>query len=52
MNGTGFGSASDVPKAVAPAELAAVVSGTFPRGAGGTDWGGLSGPGLMLAAYS
>lgn len=50
MKGTGFGSGSDVPKAAAPADVAAVVSGTFPRGATGTACGGLSGPGRMLAA--
>src|SRR6202034_2225955 len=40
------------PPAFCPAEAAAVVSGTLPRGATGADCGGLSKPGRMLAAYS
>ena len=43
---------SEVPAAVCPADVAAVVSGTLPRGATGAVCGGLSGPGRMLAAYS
>src|ERR1700712_874448 len=52
IKGTGAGSGSDVPRAVRPADAAAVVSGALPRGATGAVWGGLSGPGRMLAAYS
>src|SRR3982074_2160024 len=52
INGTGAGSGSDVPMAVRPADAAAVVSGTLPRGATGAVCGGLSGPGRTLAAYS
>src|ERR1700742_5018141 len=51
-SGTGAEYRSALPAAVCPAEVAAVVSGTFPRGATGTACGGLSGPGRMLAAYS
>jgi hypothetical protein len=35
-----------------PADVAAVASGTLPRGATGAACGGLSGPGRMLAAYN
>ena len=49
-SGTGAEYRSAPPAAVCPAEVAAVVSGTLPRGATGTDCGGLSGPGRMLAA--
>ena len=38
--------------AACPAEVAAVASGTFPRGATGVVCGGLSGPGRTLAANS
>src|ERR1700733_1645317 len=51
-SGTGVGYRSAVPAAVCPAEAAAVVSGTLPRGATGADCGGLSNPGRTLAAYS
>src|SRR5580693_277023 len=51
-SGTGVGYRSAVPAAVCPAEAAAVVSGTLPRGATGADCGGLSNPGWTLAAYS
>src|SRR6202008_5211305 len=51
-SGTGVGYRSAAPAAVRPAEAAAVVSGTLPRGATGADCGGLSKPGRMLAAYS
>src|ERR1700742_353888 len=51
-SGTGAEYRSALPAAVCPAEVAAVVSGTLPRGATGADCGGLSGPGRMLAAYS
>src|SRR5271166_3160968 len=50
--GTGGGYRSAAPAAVCPAEAAAVVSGTLPRGATGADCGGLSGPGRILAAYN
>src|ERR1700723_2957697 len=49
--GTGVETGSDVPAAACPADAAAVVSGTLPRGATGAACGGLSGPGRMLAAY-
>jgi hypothetical protein len=52
MSGSADEYRSELPAAVCPAEAAAVVSGTLPRGATGTDCGGLSGPGRMLAAYS
>src|ERR1700733_12829740 len=51
-SGTGVGYRSAVPAAVCPADVAAVVSGTLPRGATGADCGGLSNPGWTLAAYS
>src|SRR5271163_77221 len=51
-NGTGAGYTSAEPTAACPADAAAVVSGTVPRGATGTAWGGLSGPGRILAAYN
>src|ERR1700758_4082470 len=51
-SGTGAGYRSAAPAAVCPAEAAAVVSGTLPRGAIGADCGGLSNPGRTLAAYS
>src|ERR1700761_7109510 len=51
-SGTGVGYWSAAPAAVCPAEAAAVVSGTLPRGATGADCGGLSNPGRTLAAYS
>ncbi|MDT5281775.1 MAG: hypothetical protein QOJ20_2970 [Mycobacterium sp.] len=38
------------PTAVVPAEVAAVVSGTLPRGATGDASAGVSGPGRTLAA--
>src|ERR1700723_703263 len=50
--GTGVENGSDVPAAACPADAAAVVSGTLPRGATGAACGGLSGPGRMLAAYN
>ena len=51
-NGTGVGYWVAEPAVVCPADVAAVVSGTLPRGATGADCGGLSKPGRMLAAYS
>jgi hypothetical protein len=51
-SGTGVGYRSALPAALCPAEAAAVVSGTLPRGATGADCGGLSNPGRTLAAYS
>src|SRR3984957_13746302 len=51
-SGTGAEYRSALPAAVCPAEVAAVASGTLPRGATGADCGGLSGPGRKLAAYS
>src|SRR5271165_1929721 len=51
-SGTGVGYRSAAPAAVCPADAAAVVSGALPRGATGTDCGGLSNPGRMLTAYS
>src|ERR1700761_9553253 len=48
-SGTGVGYTSALPAAVRPAEAAAVVSGTLPRGATGGDCGGLSNPGRTLA---
>src|SRR6201981_891051 len=51
-SGTAAGYRSAAPAAVCPAEAAAVVSGTLPRGAIGADCGGLSNPGRTLAAYS
>src|ERR1700761_8986966 len=51
-SGTGAGYRAAAPAAVCPAEAAAVVSGTLPRGATGADCGGLSNPGRTLAAYS
>ena len=51
-SGTGAVNGSALPAAVCPADVAAVVSGTLPRGATGAACGGLSGPGRMLAAYS
>src|ERR1700721_3790510 len=52
MSGSGDEYKSELPAAVCPAEAAAVVSGTLPRGATGADCGGLSNPGRTLAAYS
>src|SRR5262245_30701013 len=52
MTGTGAGNGSAVPPAVRPADVTAVVSGALPRGATGAAWGGASGPGRVLAAYS
>src|ERR1700735_4588534 len=52
MSGSGDEYRSELPAAVCPAEVAAVASGTLPRGATGADCGGLSGPGRSLAAYS
>ena len=49
-NGTGAGYTSADPAADRPADVTAVASGTLPRGATGVVWGGLSGPGRMLAA--
>src|SRR5947209_16495809 len=51
-DGTGAGNTSVEPTAACPADVAAVVSGTLPRGATGVACGGLSGPGRMLAAYN
>src|ERR1700742_4483628 len=50
-SGTGEGYRSAAPAAVCPAEAAAVVSGTLPRGATGAHRGGLSNPGRALGGY-
>src|SRR5271156_978933 len=52
ISGTGAGTTSAEPAAACPADAAAVVSGTLPRGATGAARGGPAGPRRGLAAYN